>query len=165
MALAAPDYFAGANDPKRGAQVLFGCAGWIRRRCNEIIAEPTLDVFKIYDLASNCFNYRQEADKWRDGGGDIQSVRDSLVQWTREASVGNATKTAAEINADYKALYVAAGTFLTWATANLPAQDQTVPNNPIVTINRTWPSPDMTVRVAKSAAVTNQVTTLRAVFV
>lgn len=163
MALAAPDYFAGSNDPKKGAALLFNYAGWIRRRCNEIVAEAELDVVKIYDLAGNCLNFRQEADKWI-SGGNLTAVREALITLTREGSVGNATKTDAEINADYTALYAAAGTFLTFATNNLPGAGATIPN-PTVTVNRTWPNTDLTARVAKTAGITNQVTALRNIFV
>lgn len=164
MALAAPDFKAGWLDPENGAKSLINSAAWIRRRCNEIVAEADLDVFKIYDLASNCFGFRQEADKWRDGGGDFQAMRQALIDETVRRSLGETVKTPAEINDDYKALYVATGAFITWATNNLPAANQTVPNA-VVTVNRTWPSPDMTVRVAKLPAVTNQITTLRNIFV
>lgn len=162
MALAAPDYFAGANDPKKGAYALFATAGWVRRRCNEITSEATLDVFKIYDLASNCFLYQQEADKWR-VAGEVTLVLDELVTLTKTAGVRNATKTTEEINADYKQLYTAAGAFVTWATANLPAVGANVVS-PTVTVNRTWPNPDLTVRVTKQAAITTQVNALLAVF-
>jgi hypothetical protein len=162
MPLAAPNYFAGALDPQRGAQQLFTTAGWIRRRCNEVLAEADLDILKIYDLASNCFLFRQEADKWRSGQDFIQ-VHETLVAQTRAAGTGNAIKTEAEINADYKALYQATGAFLTWATPNLPAIGATVVGASVI-VNRTWPNPDFTVRVAKLPAVTAQVTTLRAVF-
>lgn len=162
MALAAPDYFAGANDPKKGAYALFATAGWIRRRCNEITAEAALDVFKIYDLASNCFLFQQEADKWR-VAGEITQVLQELAALTLAAGAGNSSKTPGEINADYKALYATAGNFIAWAAANLPAVGANVVG-PTVTVNRTWPSPDLTVRVAKAAAVTTQVNTLLAAF-
>jgi hypothetical protein len=163
MALVAPDYFAGAPDPERGARNLFSYAGWVRRRCNEITAEADLDPVKIYDLAGNCQNYRTEADKWRNGS-ELTTVLHALVNLTREAGAGNVVKTDAEINEDYKQLYAAAGVFLTWAAANLPAQGQTLPGNPVVTINRTWPNFDASIRVTKTAAVTNQIAALRNVF-
>lgn len=162
MALAAPDFFAGANDPERGARVLFNYAGWIRRLCNEITAESPLNVLKIYQLADQCFHYRAEADKWR-VAGEITLVLQALVKLTRDAGVGQPTRTDAEINTDYKALYTAAGSFLTWAAANLPAASATV-TSPTVMVNRSWPNPDLVVTVTKVAAVTTQVNALRAVF-
>lgn len=163
MPLVAPDYFAGALDPTRGALILFQEAGWIRRRCNEISAEPELDAIKIYDLAARCFFYRKEADKWR-VAGEVTQVLAELVRLTQAAGIGNAIKPEAEINEDYKQLYIAAGDFLTWATANLPQAGQSIPN-PTVTVNRTWPNPDLTCRVVKNAAIANAVNALRSVFV
>lgn len=155
---------AGAPDPINGARNLFNHASWIYRRCNEITAEVDLDPLKIYDLAGQCQNFRAEADKWR-SGNEITVVLQALVALTRESGVGSPAKTDAEINDDYKALYAAAGNFIAWATANLPQVGQNLPGTPIVTVNRTWPNTDFTVRVPKTAAVTNQVNTLRAVFV
>src|SRR5262245_6682717 len=112
MALAAPDYFAGAPDVAAGAEKLFKLAGWIRRRCNEITNEADLDVLKAYDLAGLCQLFRQEADRWI-SAGDILHVRDALRQLTIEASQGNVVQTTTEINTNYKALYDAAGVFVT----------------------------------------------------
>lgn len=162
MTLSAPDFFAGALDPIKGASALFISAGWIRRRCNEILAEATLDPVKIYDLAGHCFVLRQEADKWR-SGVDFTTVREELVRLTLGAGTGNTSKTVVEINEDYKQLYVSAGDFIAWATANLPAAGQPVANA-TVTVNRTWPGPDFSVRVPKGAAVQARVQTLRDVF-
>lgn len=155
--------FAGAPDPERGARNLFNYASWVYRRCNEIIAEATLDPVKIYDLAGNCLNFRNEADKWI-SGPTVTLVRQALIDITRQSGVGNAAKTDAEINADYNALYQAAGAFLTWANANLPTVGQAL-TNPTVTVERMWPQADFSVRVTKSATVTTQVTALRSVFV
>lgn len=163
MPLVAPDFFAGAPDPERGARNLFVQAGWIRRRCNEITAEADLDPDKIYDLAGQCQLFRTEADKWR-SGNEVTIVLQALVQLTREAGIGNAVKTDTEINNDYKQLYAACGAFLTWAIANLPAQGQPLPNVVSVTVNRTWPNFDKTVRVTKSAAVTTQINALLAIY-
>lgn len=165
MAFVPPDFSLGAGDPKRGALQLFTLAGNIRRLCNEIMSESDLNAFKIYDLAGHCFLFKQEADKWRNGGGDINAVRDALIQLTHEAGIGNPLKTSTEINDDYRALYAAAGDFLAWATANLPAQDNTLPGSPVVFVTRTWPGPILTVRTTKTVGVTNQVTALRAVFI
>jgi hypothetical protein len=162
MSLAAPNYYAGALDPLRGAMQLFTSAGWIYRRCNEVLAETELDPVKLYDLASNCFVFRQEADKWLQAGS-LTAVREELVKLTLSAGKGNITKTPTEINADYTQLYTESGNFLTWATANLPQPGQPVPNA-TVTVNRTWPSPDFMVRVPPPAAITNKVQTLRNVF-
>jgi hypothetical protein len=162
MPLAAPDYFAGSIDPIRGAHALFTEAGWIRRRCNEIIAEVDLDPVKLYGLAGHCFSFRQEADKWIKGV-DFDAVREELVRLTQAAGVANSVKTVAEINDDYKRLYAEAGTFLVWATANLPQVGQQV-QNATVTVNRTWPSTDFMVRVPKLAAIATRVQALRSVF-
>jgi hypothetical protein len=162
LAFTAPDYFAGSNDPIKGAAHLFAHAGWIRRLCNEITAEPTLNVHKIYQLAEQCFLFRLEADKWR-SGENLTLVLAELVRLVRAAGVGNAVKTDAQINTDSQQLYTAAGNFVTFSTNNLPAAAATIAS-PTVTVNRTWPSPDLTVTVTKVAAVTNQVNTLRAVF-
>lgn len=165
MALVPPDFTVGISDPRRGALQLFTYAGNIRRLCNEIMSEGDLDVFKIYDLAGTCQLFRAEADKWINGGGDINIVRDALIQLTHEAGIGNPLKTALEINDDYKALYTAAGNFLTFANANLPAQGLTLPGTPTVFVTKTFPGPQFTIRVPKTAAITNQVTTLRSVFI
>lgn len=163
MALVAPGFTAGWIDPIKGAQFLFNTAGWIYRRCNEVLAETDLDPIKIYDLAGHCVLFRQEANKWI-SAGEVTQVLSELVRLTLAAGVSHATKTPEEINTDYKQLYTATGVFETWATANLPGQGQPI-NNPIVTVNRTWPNTDFTVRVAKAQAVQNQVQTLRDVFV
>jgi hypothetical protein len=162
MGLRAPDYKAGWNDPLRGALALFQLAGWVYRRCNEIIAEPELDVLKAYSLAHNCVRFRDEAAKWI-ASGDITEVLQELVRLTLASGAGNAAKTPEEINADYKQLYVAAGNFVTWATNALPQAGANIPNV-TVTVARAWPEPDFNLKVAKSQAVVNQVTTLRAVF-
>lgn len=162
MTLAAPDYFAGAPDPIRGAYALFTEAGWIYRRCNEVLAETLLDPVKIYGLAGHCFTFKQEADKWK-SGNNLTLVMEELVRLTLSAGKGNVQKTAADINTDYVQLYTAAGNFIAWATANLPAQGQPIPNA-TVSVNRTWPSTDFIVTIPKIAAVTNQVQTLRNVF-
>lgn len=159
MTVAVPDFHAGAVrfDPDRSARVLLGHAGWIRRRCNEIIAETALDVAKIYDLAGQCFNFRAEADKWIEGG-QVVTILDALIALTL-AQTGT-TKTAQEIDAGYRGLYDAAGTFLTWAGANLPAQGETVPGSPAVTVNRVWPRYDLVVTTAKAPGVTTAVQAL-----
>lgn len=114
--------YAGAPDPERGARNLMNYASWIYRRCNEILAEPDLDMFKIYDLANNCQNFRSEMDKWLNGGGTVQKVHDWLVRLTNASGQGNVVKTYDEINNDYKTLYFTAETFLTWASANMTKQ-------------------------------------------
>jgi len=154
---------AGAPDPEQGARNLFNAASWIYRRCNEIAADATLDPVKIYDLAGKCQGFRAEADKWI-SGPNVTLVRQALVDLTRQAGAGNVVKTDAEINADYNALYAAVGAFLTWATANLPPVGQSL-TAPVVTVERLWPQADFSVRIVKQAAVTTQVTALRAVFV
>lgn len=162
MGLSAPDYYAGALDPVQGAKNLFASAGWIRRRCNEILAEEQHDAFKVYDLASNCHGFRLEADKWR-SGTDFVKVLVALRDLTRTSGINTSDKSDAAINEDYRQLYDAAGVYLTWATANLPKAGTTM-NSPIVTINRTWPSPDITVRIAKRPAILEQCKTLLRVF-
>lgn len=162
MALAAPDYFAGAKDPIKGAYALFTTAGWVRRRCNEVLAEASLDPVKLYDLAGQCFIFRQEADKWI-AAGEVTAVLEELVRLTLSAGMANTSKTPVEINDDYKQLYSAAGSFITWATANLPQTGEQV-LNATVTVNRTWPNTDFNVRVPKLAAVSAQVQALRDVF-
>lgn len=163
MPFPAPDYFAGAVSTQQLAKVIFGTAGWVRRRCNEILSEPRLDVLKIYDLGQQCRLFREYCDRVMQAG-EVTVILEALVQLIREDGVGRPAVTAAEVNADAKALYQAAGVFLTWAQANLLQAGQPIPANmnPEITINRTFDSPDMTVTVTKSAAVTNQVTTLRA---
>ena len=162
MPLSAPDYYAGALDQIRGAYQLFTSAGWILRRCNEVLAEPDLDPVKIYDLASNCFTFRDEANKWLTGA-NIEKVREELVRLTQSAGKGNVTKTPAEINTDYTQLFAEAGDFLTWANANLPGVGQPVVGA-IVTVFRTWPSSSFSIRVTKTAPVTNRVQLLRNTF-
>lgn len=162
MAFPAPDYAAGSQttDPDKGAEKLFKQAGWIRRLCNEITAETTLNVLKIYQLAEMCYQFRLEGDKWKNNG-DLTLILEALVRWAREAH--GSTMTTSEMNAAAVAVYQAAGTFLTWATTTLPAKDATVPNV-TVTVNKTWPNPDLIATVTKTAAVTNAVTALRDAF-
>lgn len=162
MALAAPDFFAGSHNPQQGAVNVFNSAGWIRRRCNEIAAEAELDMFKALDLAANCLGFRTEMEKFRDGAGDLREIRAALIAETRARAPGNPVKTAAEVNDDYKALYAATGVYLGWAGVNLPGAGQPV-TGATVTVNRPWPSPDITVRVAKTVAVINAVAALRGV--
>lgn len=162
MPLVTPNYAAGSKDPLIGARNLFMIAGWIWRRCNEITTESTLDVLKIYDLAWKCNQYRDEADRWI-SAGEVTEVLAEIVKLTESAGRGNVTKTTSEINSDYKDLYQAAGTFLTWATNNLPGEGQTI-NNPTVTVNRSWPNTDFNITVTKTTPVTNAVNALAAVF-
>jgi hypothetical protein len=160
--LAAPEFAAGSPDVLQGARQLFASAGWIRRRANEILAEVDLDPLKIYDLAGHCFLFRQEADKWL-SAGEVTRVLEELVKLTQSAGVGNAARTPAQINADYKALYAEAGSFITWAQTNLPGVGQPIVGA-TVTVNRTWPNTDLIVRLAKLPAVQTRVQTLRNVF-
>lgn len=162
MALNAPDYFAGAPDVQGSAQNIFKLAGWIRRRCNEITAETKLDLIKIYDLARLCKVIRDEADKWI-VAGEVTQILDALADHTRQAT--GTTKTTAEINTDYKALYQAAGNFLTWAQANLVGSGGTVAQAVTVTVNNAvGGTVDFTITIAKPAAVTTEVAALLAVY-
>lgn len=162
MTFAAPDYFAGAPNVPQLARAIVGTAGWMRRRCNEVLAETALDVIKIYDLGQQCRVYREYIDSVLQSG-DVTAVLEAIVALLQQEGVGRPTLTSAQANTELKAVYQAAGTFLTWATANLPTVGQTL-TNPTVTVNRTFNSPDMTVTVTKVAAVTTQVTALRAAF-
>lgn len=155
---------AGGNDAGVGAATLINEASWIFRLCTEITAEATLNVYKILDLARHCKGYRVEADKWRDGSGDLQALRQALVNQTLLRGKGEVSKTPQEINDDYKALYVGAGAFLTWATNNLPGAGATVSNVTTTTSNLVGEAPELISRVPKLAAVTNQVNALLALF-
>lgn len=160
MPFPAPDYFPGSNDFERGAKTLFELAGWIRRRCNEIVAETSLDATKIYSLADLCFRFRQEADKWIQAG-EVTNVLSALAREIRERAPNAPVKTEAEVNAEAKALYAGAGAFLAWATANLPQVGQPIANV-TVSINRAWPNPDFIVTVPKPQAASDAVASLRA---
>lgn len=164
MPVAAPDYYAGSPDVKRSASLLFHFAGWIRRRCNEIITEPELDALKIYDLANNCENFVTEARRWfNDGGDDMAVVLTELASLTMSAGRGNQRKTEAEINQDYKDLYRGAVDFLAWAQSALPSAGSGIPGATVV-INRTWPNTDMTVTVPKTAQIAAKVSALLTLF-
>lgn len=156
---------ADTRDPRDGAETLFLRATWIYRRCTEITAEPRADVLKVYDLASKCFRFREEADRWF-AVGELTEVVEALIERTRQAGKGHPDKTDAEIKAEYKALYTAAGAFLTWAQANLPQAGTDLPAsmNAAVTINRAWPNTDIIVRVDRAAALQNEVDKLLAEF-
>lgn len=164
MAFPAPDYVAGSQttDPDKGALRLYQLAGWIRRRCNEIAAATDLNVFVIYDLAGLCQQFVTEGDKWK-SNGSVTAVLDALVRLVKEGSPNNPALTPAQIQTEATAVYQACGTFLTWATNNLPGQGATVPNATL-RVNRTWPSTDLVATVTKTQAVTNAVAALRAAF-
>lgn len=164
MAFPAPDYAAGSQttDPDKGAQELYRIAGWIRRRCNEYAADSVANVFVVYDIAGLCQRFRTEADKWIKNGS-VTAVLDALVRIVQEGSPNNPKLTAEQINTEATAVYQACGTFLTFATANLPAQGATVPNA-TVTVNRSFPNTDLVATVPKTAGLTNAIAALRAAF-
>lgn len=164
MAFPAPDYAAGSQttDPDKGAKELYALAGWIRRSCNEYIADTVANVLLVYRLAGECQRFRAEADKWR-SGADLTKVLEALVRIVKEGSPNNPVLTVSEMNTQAVAVYQACGTFLAFATANLPAQGMTVPNA-TVTVNRSFPNTDLVATVPKSAGLTNAIAALRAAF-
>ncbi len=163
MALNAPDFYAGSLDVERGAINLFQLAGWIRRRCNEIIDEPEMDILKLYDLCHLCNRLRTEADNWIDAG-DITLVLDKLIDITRQSGKGNVDKSAVDLNQDYKDLYIVTGNWLTWATTNLPGVDEVV-TNPTATIkSAVGDGFKFTVTTPKVPALTAQVQAILAIY-
>ena len=163
------DAFAGGNDPRNLANVIYMNASWIYRRSKELIDEQALgfDVLKLYDLVHKCRQYRDECDKARDANGDLQNVLKALIDLVRETGTGNPTKTDAEINAEFKSLYQAAGVFFAWAEANLPGVGQTVASVTLTMVRVPWVSPfatQFTARVPVVQAVLNRITTLNAEF-
>lgn len=160
MPLAAPKYKAGWVDPQSGAQALFKAAGWIYRRCNEILEEAVLDPVKLYDLASNCFLYRLEADKWIKAG-QFTEVGAELVRLT-QSSAGVGAKSVDAINEDYKQLYDEAQVFLDWMATMPKAGDSLL--GATVIVNRSWPNTDFKVRIPKTPEIQARVQILRDVF-
>lgn len=113
------------------------------------------EIFKVLDLRAKLATFRTKIEAVQ-SGGNIVGILQALAEMTKEET--DVVRTPAEIQADYAALYQAAGTLVTWLNANIPGAGQTVANAS-VRIDSVTTFPYHTSLAPVIPALVNQVTT------
>lgn len=83
------------------------------------------EIFKVLDLRAKLAQFRTKVEAVQ-SAGQVVGILQALAEQTKEET--DVVRTPAEIQADYAALYQAAGTLVTWMNANIPGAGQTVAN-------------------------------------
>jgi hypothetical protein len=81
------------------------------------------EVFKVLDLRAKLGQFRTKVEAVQ-SGGNIVGILQALAEMTKEET--DVVRTPAEIQADYGALYNAAGTLRTWLVTNIPGAGQNI---------------------------------------
>lgn len=110
------DATAGSREIESAALNLVRQASWIYRLSQEYLDAAEINVIALNELISNCNQFVQTANDYRDGAGDYQSVLDAISRIVQEKS--GVVKSTTETNQILRDLYDEATTFHAWAVSN-----------------------------------------------